>query len=44
MLIVNAGLANISEVSPTLKDDIRMAQANDKILQGYLRRLQEGKT
>ena len=44
LVIVNAGLANILEVTPTLEEEIRMAQADDKILQGYLKRLDEGKT
>ena len=44
LVIVNAGLENILEVTPTLEDEIRMAQADDKILQGHLIRLQKGKT
>ena len=44
LVIVNASLANILEVTPTLEDEIRMTQADDKILQGHFKRLQEGKT
>jgi len=44
LVTVNVGLANILEVTPTLEEEIRMAQADDKILQGYLKRLHEGKT
>ena len=44
LVIINAGLANIFEVTPTLEEEIRIAQADDKILQGYLKRLHEGKT
>ena len=44
LVIVDVGLANILEIAPTLEDEIRMAQADDKILQGHLRRLQKGKT
>ena len=34
LVIVEDDLANILEVTPTLEDEIRMAQADDKILQG----------
>ena len=44
LVMVNASLANILEVTPTLEEEIRMTQNDDKILQGYLKRLQEGKT
>ena len=39
LVIVDASLANILEVAPTLEDEIRMAQADDEILQGHLKRL-----
>ena len=44
LVIINAGLANILEVTPTLEEEIRIAQAEDKILQVYIKNLHEGKT
>ena len=44
LVIIPAGLANILEVTPTVEEDIRIAQADDKIMQVYLKGLQEGKT
>ena len=36
LVIVNAGLANILEVTPTLEEEIRVAQGENKSPQGYL--------
>ena len=44
LVIVNVGLANTLEVTPTLEEDIHMSHADAKIMQGYLKRLHERKT
>ena len=44
LVIVDAGLANILEVTPTLEDEIRMAHQEDSALQHHVKRMQEGKT
>mgnify|MGYP005817485531 CR=1 FL=1 len=41
---MDASLASILEVAPTLEEEIRSAQANDKSLQLYAKRMQEGQT
>ena len=44
LVIVDASLASILEIAPTLEAEIRSAQAEDKSLQLYAKRLQEGQT
>ena len=44
LVIMDASLASILEVAPTLEEEIRIAQANDKSLQLYAKRMQEGQT
>ena len=44
MVIVDAGIVNILEVTPTLEEEIRVAQADNKSLQIYFERLREGNT
>ena len=43
-MIVDASLANILEVAPTLEDEIHRAQVDDVLLQFHAQRMQEGKT
>ena len=44
LVIVDASLANILEVTPTLEDEIRRAQTDDVTLQSHVKRMQGGKT
>ena len=44
LVIVDASLANILEVAPTLEDKIRSAQEDDVLLKFHAQRMQEGKT
>ena len=44
LVLVDAGLANIMEVTPTLEDEIRKAQPNDPVLQKHARRMLAGQT
>ena len=44
LVIVDASLANILEVAPTLEVEIRRSQADDVLLQFHAERMQEGKT
>ena len=44
LVIVDAGLANIMEITPTLEDEIRKAQPNDPMLQKHARRKMAGQT
>ena len=44
LVIVDAGLANMLEVTPTLEDEIRKAQSDDPVLQNHVKRMLEGKT
>ena len=44
MVIINSGLANTMEVTPTLEDEIRRAQSDDPVLQNHVNRMLEGKT
>ena len=37
LVIVDAGLANIMEITPTLKDEIHKAQPDDPVLQKYVK-------
>mgnify|MGYP005837315361 CR=1 FL=1 len=44
LVIVDAGLANMLEVTPTLEDEIRRAQPDDSALQHHVKRMLDGKT
>ena len=44
LVIVDAGLANILEVSPTLEEEIRKAQPDDTILQKHAKNVVAGQT
>ena len=37
LVIVDAGLANIMEITPTLEDEIRKAQPDDTVLQKHVK-------
>ena len=44
LVIVDTGLANIMEVTPTLEDEIRKVQSDDPVIQKYIKRMLEGQT
>ena len=44
LVIFDASLANILEVTPTLEDEMRKAQPDDPALQHHVKRMLEGKT
>ena len=44
LIIVDTGLANMMEVTPTLKDEIRKAQEDDPVLEKHVRCMLEGQT
>ena len=44
LVIVEAGLANIMKITPTLEDEIRKAQPDDPVLQKYVKHMLEGQT
>ena len=44
LVIFDASLANILEVTPTLEDEMRKAQPDDPALQHHVKRMIEGKT
>ena len=42
LVITDARLTNILEVAPTLEEEIRSAQADDKVLQIYVQKMHQG--
>ena len=42
LVITDARLANILEVAPTLEEEIRSAQADDKLLKIYVQKMHKG--
>ena len=44
LVIVDASIANILKVAPTLEEEIHRAQADDILLQSHAQRMQEGNT
>ena len=42
LVIIDVRLANILEVAPTLEEEIRIAQADDKLLKIYVHKMHKG--